>query len=310
VNVSTKYSFKGYYAFGSPMPGRSYVSGGGAYRYGFNGQEKDDEIKGGGNSLDFGARIYDSRLGSWFSIDPFVSKYPNVSPYSFALNNPIILKDEGGKWITDVNGKPIYTSGDVKLEESKEKEGYYLIAEVRTYYTNDGKPVTAYKYTGIIKKADVETVKGQLQYDANKQEAIPEELTYDCHGNSCFPGENIYIPGTGEDGLSSADKIFKNKAEYTHVPKGEEKEGDIKIFGKNGGVNHSATLDAKGTYTTKDDRKPLRKGVDKEGTAGSWGVPLIGHKRHVGNKDGGVQSNNGEVPKEVADQAIKNVTGK
>lgn len=29
------------------------------YRYGFNGYEKDDEIKGSGNSYDMGARLYD-----------------------------------------------------------------------------------------------------------------------------------------------------------------------------------------------------------------------------------------------------------
>ena len=33
------------------------------YPSGFNGKENDDEIKGVGNSLDFGARMYDSRLG-------------------------------------------------------------------------------------------------------------------------------------------------------------------------------------------------------------------------------------------------------
>ena len=30
-----------------------------SYTYGFNGMEKDDEVKGNGNSLDFGARVYD-----------------------------------------------------------------------------------------------------------------------------------------------------------------------------------------------------------------------------------------------------------
>jgi len=48
-----------YYPFGSGQPGRSYTSD--SYRYGFNGMEKDDEVKGTGNSLDFGARIYDLR---------------------------------------------------------------------------------------------------------------------------------------------------------------------------------------------------------------------------------------------------------
>ncbi|QLH44307.1 MAG: hypothetical protein HWD58_00920 [Bacteroidota bacterium] len=40
------------------------------YRFGFNGQEKDNEIKGTGNSLAFEARIYDNRLGRWLSLDP------------------------------------------------------------------------------------------------------------------------------------------------------------------------------------------------------------------------------------------------
>lgn len=65
--------------------------------YGFNGMEKDDEVKGSGNSLDFGARMYDSRVGRWLSIDPLAGKYPDVNPYCFVLNNPIYLVDPDGK---------------------------------------------------------------------------------------------------------------------------------------------------------------------------------------------------------------------
>jgi len=39
-----------------------------SYRFSFNSKEKDDETYGGGYAYDFGARIYDSRLGRWFSI--------------------------------------------------------------------------------------------------------------------------------------------------------------------------------------------------------------------------------------------------
>ena len=39
------------------------------YRFGFNGMENDHEMKGTGNSLDFGARIYDPRIGKFLSID-------------------------------------------------------------------------------------------------------------------------------------------------------------------------------------------------------------------------------------------------
>ena len=47
---------------------RSAVS----YRFGFNGKENDNEVKGAGNSVDFGARIYDSRLGRWMSVDSLI----------------------------------------------------------------------------------------------------------------------------------------------------------------------------------------------------------------------------------------------
>jgi RHS repeat-associated protein len=61
--------------------------------------EKDDEVKGYGNSLDFGARIYDTRLGRWLSVDPKQAKYPSLSPYNFVANSPLILVDPDGEKI-------------------------------------------------------------------------------------------------------------------------------------------------------------------------------------------------------------------
>jgi RHS repeat-associated protein len=66
------------------------------YRYGFNGIEKDDEVKGEGNSYDYGNRMYDPRIGRWLKTDYYESKYPSTSSYAFALNNPIYLTDHVG----------------------------------------------------------------------------------------------------------------------------------------------------------------------------------------------------------------------
>jgi RHS repeat-associated protein len=95
--ISPKCQFKNYYPFGMLMDARTYTSE--AYRYGFNGKENDDEISGEGNNLDFGARIYDSRLGRWMSVDPFVSKYPSLSPFTFVANSVLIFVDLDGKKI-------------------------------------------------------------------------------------------------------------------------------------------------------------------------------------------------------------------
>lgn len=68
-----------------------------SYRYGFNGKEKDDEIKGEGNSYDFGARMLDPRVGRWFARDPLSQKYPYDSPYMFSGNSPISMMDPDGE---------------------------------------------------------------------------------------------------------------------------------------------------------------------------------------------------------------------
>jgi RHS repeat-associated protein len=57
-----------------------------SYRYGFQGQEKDDEVKGEGNSLNYTYRMHDARVGRFFAVDPLFRKYAWNSPYSFSSN--------------------------------------------------------------------------------------------------------------------------------------------------------------------------------------------------------------------------------
>jgi RHS repeat-associated protein len=59
------------------------------YRYGFNGQEKDDEINVEGGSYSFKYRIHDARLGRFLSVDPLSPSYPWNSTYAFAENRVI-----------------------------------------------------------------------------------------------------------------------------------------------------------------------------------------------------------------------------
>lgn len=74
--------------FGSLLPGRNYSSN--SYRFGFQGQEKDDELHGStGTSYAFEYRMHDPRVGRFLSIDPLAAKYPHNSPYAFAENQVI-----------------------------------------------------------------------------------------------------------------------------------------------------------------------------------------------------------------------------
>lgn len=85
-----------YYPFGMLMPERNWSSE--WYRYGFGGKfEKDDEVNGEGNFLDWGGFGYDSRLVRRWSVDLLHSKYPWFTPYSPVSNSPILYKEIDGK---------------------------------------------------------------------------------------------------------------------------------------------------------------------------------------------------------------------
>ena len=69
------------------MVGRAYNPA--LYRFGFNGKEDDNEVKGLGDQQNYGMRIYDPRLGRFLSVDPLTPKYPGLTPYQFSSNRPI-----------------------------------------------------------------------------------------------------------------------------------------------------------------------------------------------------------------------------
>jgi RHS repeat-associated protein len=89
-------SAQDYYPFGMLQPDRQWRLG--DYRYGFNGKENDNEVKGEGNQQDYGMRVYDPRLGRFLSVDPLTQEYPFYTPYQFAGNKPIRFIDiDGGE---------------------------------------------------------------------------------------------------------------------------------------------------------------------------------------------------------------------
>ncbi len=92
--------------FGSLIKSRSYSAGSG-FRFGFNGKEKEGEFSG--DAYDFGARIYDGRLGRWMSVDPHFKRYPFCSYYLALGNGPIITIDPDGKDIVYFNNFGIET---------------------------------------------------------------------------------------------------------------------------------------------------------------------------------------------------------
>ena len=82
-----------FFNYGMLMPGRSFNAP--DYRFGMNGQEKDDEISGvSGANYTADNWEYDSRLGKRWNIEPVVK--PWESPYATFSNNPIFNSDPTG----------------------------------------------------------------------------------------------------------------------------------------------------------------------------------------------------------------------
>jgi RHS repeat-associated protein len=273
-----------YYAFGSAMAGRTGTPGGGSYRYGFNGVERDNATSA--EAHDYGARIYNPAIGRWLSVDAYAASYPDQSHYGHALNSPIRFRDEGGHWITDKDGRPIYTV-KARVWEDNADGSEKRLAEVRIYYTNDGQEVQTLKYLGPVYKATDIDIAGRTKPFAQELRHLEQGTdaeTYDCHAQTCFQGEN-YLPGYVNNNTEpNAEKIFFNKAEYAKVKKKDIVTGDVAVFRTTiSPISHSATRNADGTYTSKDDRDPLRINATIADMKKNWGG-LVGHYRHLGNQ--------------------------
>ena len=80
-----------YYPFGLEMPGRVKTSFS-PRKEKFTGKERDAET-----GLDyFGARYYMPAVGRWAQVDPLADRFPEWSPYNYALSNPLRLVDPDG----------------------------------------------------------------------------------------------------------------------------------------------------------------------------------------------------------------------
>ncbi len=115
--MPTKFSY--YPPYGSALPGLQYNYADdrdtSKYRFGFNTQERDDEIAGEGNSYTAEFWQFNSRLGRRFNIDPVIKYFE--SGFGCFTNNPILFVDIKGNDTGDVviafGGADIENNGNI-----------------------------------------------------------------------------------------------------------------------------------------------------------------------------------------------------
>ena len=174
------------------LPGRTSSST--ACRYGYQGSEKDDELKGEGNSYITHFRLLDLRVGRWFTRDPKETAFE--SPYVSMRNNPILYNDIKGDTINVITnkGKLLFRLNDGKPAISK-LTAKQLYARGTQWFEP-----TADNYMPIISTAsDITTTSAVKHFNWNEIASFAEEdrfmISYRQGGSGDWKAEGK--PGDG-----------------------------------------------------------------------------------------------------------------
>ena len=174
------------------QPGRNWNDASGDYRYGYNGKEKDDEIKGEANSVDYGARIYDPRVGRWMSVDPLENDYPSWSSYNYVMDDPINSVDPDGKRVFFVGGA------------NNDKDGWNYISRFKRIWTEEGlegfmRIDASYGRNGDIRFTDLWRDKRSYgNFYASNEWAVKkatQDILNDLFSNPLKTGEQLNVAG-------------------------------------------------------------------------------------------------------------------
>ena len=131
-------SAQDYYPFGMLEPGRQYSTGT-QYKFGFNGQEKSEEIAPNTTTAEYWE--YDARIGRRWNVDPVVKT--SESPYLCFSGSPILLGDPLGNtpdWTkkSNADGSTQYKWDDNATNPATKPGGYTYVGPTGHYPVDYG----------------------------------------------------------------------------------------------------------------------------------------------------------------------------
>jgi RHS repeat-associated protein len=284
------------------VPNRFY--NGSDYRYGFNGKEKDNELKGEGNSIDYGFRMYDPRIGRFFSVDPLFKDYPELTPFQFSSNTPI--------WAIDLDGLEAYFSNSGVFQKwgvDRSKTAPVIIVE-----TNQ---TLALNVTQLLDRAHWIFGEGRGEFANEYAHTMQNIREWGYHGNG-FSEAEIYLSMvdnkySGKDEFFSGNTGYVNYDDFSNARANVEDLNDLKnasivikaVIDQQTGVTEDPTPDAiqwlgKNNRLTKAQ---IKKGVTETKADKSYNLKLKQYgKEKVLRKDGATRSHifyNSKLQKDI-----------
>jgi RHS repeat-associated protein len=286
-----------YYPYGMQMVARNESAT--DQRYGFQGQEMDNELRGQGNSINYKYRMHDPRVGRFFAVDPLASQYPHYSAYQFSGNKVVNSIEYEG--LEEAPSFSIPSTNQALVEVHKEfaKQTFKFFDESLSAISFEVKFYRKF-VASTEKKYKILTLGTSVEVD----QSIKYKISLAPLMDHLFPDEGNYSDGIvdpePESILTVSESIDVKQKSYAEIQVNWKKK-TISIYGKN-------TIN----ITTKQAIQTL--GASIKADYGMLGFKVFAEGEQVVD-DEGVEQNvnvgvNASIKAEVKSETTGNATKK
>jgi RHS repeat-associated protein len=207
-------SFSDYYPFGMQMVGRNASTG--DYRYGFQGQETDDEVTGSESHVSYKYRMHDARLGRFLSLDPLAPEYAHNSPYAFSENRVIDAVELEGR-----EARIVVT----KINKREKATAIKIVVDVQVLQSANlsATPAQQTQYLADIKTQFESSYGGEVRVGLFRRKVkIEVEVNYE-QGNASDPFTLRLQEDLGLEHVGITEKIGDTQNNYVQVQSGPDR---------------------------------------------------------------------------------------